>query len=250
MRALIRRVLPYALRVRLRGAREGRSLDARDVFRVRDVTAEQWRTIAERAPHVLDAYWDRVDDPAAVAAAKRRSQWLADLEPFRAAGSVIELGCGVGRNLFVLQQRYSAMALCGVDINPHAIAYARQRIRGEFLVGNLYDVDLVLGDRTADVIFTMGVLIHLHPDTLPGLLAAMARRAQRCLVLVEQVSAHNEVVKGPASWRPKRRVTEEYIQWSPNLPGMLTALKLPYNLTDVPLELQTNGARQLLVVSR
>jgi SAM-dependent methyltransferase len=229
---------------------EGRGLDPRDVSRVRDVTAAQWRTVAQRAPHVLDAYWDRVDDPAAVTVGKRRSQWLADLEPFRVARSAMELGCGVGRNLFVIQQRYSTMALCGMDINPDAIAYARQRIRGEFLVGNLYDPDLVLGDRTADVVFTMGVLIHLHPDRLPGLLAAMARRAQKCMVLVEQVSAHNEVVKGPASWRPERRVTGEYIQWSPNLPGMLAALGLPCSLTDVPPELQTNGARHLLVVSR
>ena len=170
------------------------------------------------------------------------------LEPFKEAKSVIELGCNGGRNPYVLQQRNPGMTLCGVDINADAVEYARARIRGEFLVGDLYDVETVLAERTADVIFTMGVLIHLHPDTLPPLLAALARRARRFLALVEQVSPDNTVVKGPAGWFPERRATGEYIQWSPNLPGMLATLGLPYTLSDVPLQFQTNGARHFLIV--
>jgi len=76
----------------------------------------------------------------------------------------------------------------------------------------------------------------------------MARHAGRYLVLCEQISDTAEVVKGPAWWRPSRKVTGDYIQWSPNLPAILGALGLPFVLSDVPAELQANGGRHLLVV--
>jgi hypothetical protein len=140
------------------------------------------------------------------------------------------------------------MALFGIDISAEGIAHARQRVRGEFLVGDLYRLEELLRGRRVDVIFTMGVLIHLHPRTLPGLLDVMRAHARRALVLVEQVSATNEVVKGPARWGPSRRVTGEYIQWSPDLPGMLRALGLGADHSPLPAGLQSNGARDLLVV--
>ena len=244
----MRRLLPYGLRVRLRALVDARRLEPRDVEQVKATTAAQWRNIGARAPHHLETYWAGADDPASYAVAKRRSEWLAGLAPFRDARSVIELGCNVGRNLFVLTARHPGLVATGVDIDPEAIAFARKRVGAELLVGDLYDVNAVLGDRGADVIFTMGVLIHLHPDAIPPVLAAMARRVRSAVVLVEQVSDGDTVVKGPASWHPERRVTGDYIQWSPNLPRMLEALGLPFTIADVPGDLQTNGARHLLVV--
>ena len=67
-------------------------------------------------------------------------------------------------------------------------------------------------------------------------------------MLVEQVSATNEVVKGPARWAPSRKVTDDYIQWSPDLPGMLRGLGLAFEHTALRADLQSNGARDLLVV--
>jgi SAM-dependent methyltransferase len=249
-RALLGRFLPHPLRVRVRALLEGGRLDPRDVPAVRAATVEQWRTIGERAPRYVDAYWDAVDDPAADTRAKRRSAWLADLDVFAGAQSVLELGCNVGRNLWMLTRRHPGLAVAGVDINPEAVALARRHVDGDLFVGDLYDLAATLGDRRADVVFTMGVLIHLHPDTLPAILREMAARARRAVVLVEQVSENNRVVKGPARWRPERRVTGEYIQWSPDLPGMLRALGLPFVLTEVPAACQANGARHLIVVRR
>ena len=249
-RARLGRLVPYPLRVKVRALLEGTRLDPSDVGRVRAVTADQWRTIGERAPRYVDAYWDGVDDPAADTPAKRRSEWLAGLDVFGGAGSVLELGCNVGRNLWMLKRRHPDLAVAGVDINPEAVALAKQRVGGDLFVGDLYDLTATLGARTADVVFTMGVLIHLHPDTLPALLREMARRARRAVVLVEQVSGDNRVVKGPASWNPERRVTGEYIQWSPDLPGMLRALGLPFTIAAVPPDCQSNGARHLLIVPR
>lgn len=161
----------------------------------------------------------------------------------------MELGCGAGRNLYVLQQRYPHLALVGVDINREGIEHARRRVRGEFVVGNLYDLAGLLGGRVVDLIFTMGVLIHLHPATLPGILAELRRRARKSLVFVEEVSQDDAVVKGPARWWPRRKVTGDYIQWSPNLPRILDGLGIRYEMSELPLGLQSNGARHLIIAT-
>lgn len=246
MKALLGPLVPYRVKLIVRGWLERDVANPLDVDRVKAITANQWRTLSQRASRYLDTYWSDAD--VTDSRGRRRSVWLADLPPFREAGSVLELGCGAGRNLYVLQQRYPALRLFAIDINPTAIAHARARVRGELLVGDVYDLEALLGDETVDVIFTMGVLIHLHPETLADLIQAMRRRARRYLVFVEQVSHTNEVVKGPARWRPTRRVTGDYIQWSPNLPAILDGLGLGFDLSAVPVGLQSNGARHCLVV--
>jgi SAM-dependent methyltransferase len=245
LRALVRRLVPRGVRLRVRALLERDAVDPGDVDRVKAVTAAHWQS---RGARYVDAYWDDIDAGGASAVSRGRSEWLADLPPIRQAASVMELGCGPGRNLWVLQQRRPDLALYGLDINPEAIAKARRHVRGDFGVGDLYALASLLGERTVDVIFTMGVLIHLHPRTLPGVIAEMRRRARRHLVFVEQISADDEVVKGPAGWGPTRTVSGEYIQWSPNLPRILDGHGLRYALSDVPPALQSNGARHLLVV--
>lgn len=245
VRSRVARLLPYRVRRRLRAMVQPPT-DPRDVPLVQAVTAGHWRSGYSR--RYVESYWDGIDTDRD-STGTRRSRWLADLAPFCEAASALELGCGPGRNLWALQQRHPAMALHGIDINPDGIAHARRRIRGEFLAGDLYQLSALLGDRRVDVIFTMGVLIHLHPDTLPGLVSTMRAHARRALVFVEQVSPGNEVVKGPAGWAPTRRVTDDYIQWSPDLPGILRGLGLPFEQQPLRADLQANGARDLLVVT-
>ena len=246
VRSRVARMLPYRVRRDLRAMLEPQVADPRDVARVQTVTTGQWREGS--SSRYVESYWDGVDiDRDSVGS--RRSLWLAELPPFHDAVSALELGCGPGRNLWVLQQRYPSMALHGIDINPEGIAHARSLVRGEFVAGDLYQLPALLGDRRVDVIFTMGVLIHLHPDTLPGLITAMRAHARRRLVFVEEVSPTNEVVKGPARWAPSRKVTGDYIQWSPDLPGILRRLGLDFEHAPLRADLQSNGARDVLVVT-
>ena len=246
VRPLVPAGLRRAVRIALTPAHE-RYAQA-DLERVKAVTAAVWRGAAHRSAKYVPGYWDEVDRVERRTRASRRSEWLAALPPFAAAESALEIGCASGRNLYVLQERYPRMRLGGIDISPEAVAHAQSRVRGEFLVGDLYESAAMLAGRTVDIIFTMGVLIHLHPGALPGLLAEMRRHARRHLVLCEQLSGMNEVVKGPAWWRPSRKVTGDYIQWSPDLPAMLRRLGLPCEVSDVPGVLQSNGARHLVVV--
>lgn len=246
VRSRIAGLLPYRVRRGLRALVEAPIADPKDVATVAQITSTHW---THPSACYVASYWDGVDEHGAESIGKRRSEWLAALPPFGKAQSILELGCGPGRNLWLLQQRYPDAALYGIDINVDGIAHARAHVRGESLVGDLYKLDELLRGRRVDVIFTMGVLIHLHPDTLPGLIRTMRDVAARALVFVEEVSETDEVVKGPARWRPRCRITGDYIQWSPNLPATPSDLGLPFTRQPVPAALQSNGARDLLVVS-
>jgi SAM-dependent methyltransferase len=250
VKGLVRPMVPDRLKMAIRTALtpRGERYAPDDVERVKSVTTQHWQTVSRRSPKYVAGYWDHADDERLRTRASRRSEWFAALPVFADAKSVAELGCASGRNLYVLQRRYPEKELHGIDINPEAIEHARRRVRGDFRVGNLYDVGALLEGTHVDAIFTMGALIHIHPHTLPDLIREMTRHAGRHLVFCEQVSETDEVIKGPAWWGPSRKVTGDYIQWSPNLPGILDTLGLPFDLSEVPAELQSNGARHLVVV--
>jgi 3-deoxy-D-manno-octulosonate 8-phosphate phosphatase (KDO 8-P phosphatase) len=250
VKRMVRPIVPAALRRALVVARTpaAERYTPDDLGRVRSVTTRHWRAAAERSSKYVADYWGHADDEALATRARRRSEWLVSLPPFAEAKSVMELGCAAGRNLYVLQQRRADVALYGADINADAVAHARSRVRGDFVVGDLYETGRLLEGREVDGIFTMGVLIHLHPRALPELIREMARHARRWLLFCEEISADDAVVKGPAWWRPSRKVTGEYIQWSPNLPRVLRDLGLTFEVADVPKDLQGNGARHLVTV--
>jgi YrbI family 3-deoxy-D-manno-octulosonate 8-phosphate phosphatase len=250
VKGVLRRFVPERVRRLIRTARTPRRerYAPDEVERVKSVTSRHWQTMAGRSARYVAGYWDHADDARLHTRASRRSEWFAALPVFAGAESVMELGCASGRNLYLLQQRYPGMALHGIDINPEAIDHARGRVRGDFRVGDLYDMERLLAGVRVDLMFTMGALIHVHPAALPELIREMTRHARTHLVFCEQCSETDEVVKGPAWWRPSRKVTGDYIQWSPNLRRLLSMLGLPFELSDVPGELQSNGARHLVVV--
>lgn len=72
---------------------------------------------------------------------------------------IVELGCSVGRNLLALG-REGFRNLSGVEINPKAALYARER---GVQVFNMSIQDY-LSAHTADVFFTQSVLMHIPPE--------------------------------------------------------------------------------------
>jgi len=56
-----------------------------------------------------------------------RDRLLAELEP-PPGGSVLELGCGTGRNLVALARRHPGIRLCGIDISTEMLRTARRTV--------------------------------------------------------------------------------------------------------------------------
>jgi SAM-dependent methyltransferase len=76
---------------------------------------------------------------------------------------VVDLGCGVGEEVVPL--RYRGAHVIGIDISPHLIAIARERLRkygidAELRIASAYETRLA--DESVDVVFCMSVLHHLQ----------------------------------------------------------------------------------------
>lgn len=76
--------------------------------------------------------------------------------------SILEVGCNVGIQLSLLQAA-GFKNLHGIEINPGAVQEARARLPQATIVeGSAFA--LPFPDKAFDLVFTSGVLIHIHPD--------------------------------------------------------------------------------------
>ncbi len=82
---------------------------------------------------------------------------------------IIEVGCGVGRNLAFLYDN-GWQNLAGIEINPHAVMLLRKtfpQLRDVTIYpGSAEDVLPTLADDAYNVAFTMSTLQHIHPDSI------------------------------------------------------------------------------------
>ena len=229
--------------------------DPSDAEAVRAMTTTQWAGIAKRTRTYMEAYRDQ---PGSQDRAQRRAEWLATL-PLWSAGSVLEVGCGAGRNLAALGRHHPALRLLGADLNHEAIVAARETVpAGYFEELDLYDVARWPDAFVADVVLTCGVLCHLEPSALAGVIRALVVRARRRVVFVEHFAEKGKVcLKGPRSWKPKLRVTNEgYVLFSISESQVFGALSAElirgrwvWNRLALPGDLCAPGATRLLVLS-
>lgn len=94
---------------------------------------------------------------------------------------VLELGCGAGENLQALRQLYPTHHLEGVEINAKAAAIARNHLH---LVREHSILDFT-ADEPFDLVFTKGVLIHIHPSELHRAYDVMVRASRRWVLVAE-----------------------------------------------------------------
>ena len=78
---------------------------------------------------------------------------------------VLDLGCGSGEEVIPLRKR--GARVIGIDISPHLIAIAEERLRrqgvdAEVRVGSAYETQVP--DASVDVVFCMSLLHHLELD--------------------------------------------------------------------------------------
>lgn len=128
-------------------------------------------------------FWSSLD-VASHATYTKRQQWSEDLamELVRySPSSVFEFGCNAGKNLLAVRDRIASAQLAGVDINPMAIALAKEC----GLHVNVGDESYlrVYPDCSFDISFTVSVLDHMPKPELA--LSELARITRQAVFLLE-----------------------------------------------------------------
>jgi pseudaminic acid biosynthesis-associated methylase len=99
-----------------------------------------------------------------------------------AVGSVLELGCNIGNNLHALRALLPEAELHAVEINAKAAAEVEAWGGATVEVGSVLDFE---PSRTWDLAFTKGVLIHINPDRVGDVYAALVRSSHRYVMVCE-----------------------------------------------------------------
>lgn len=131
--------------------------------------------------------------------------------------SILELGCGVGRNLEALRRLLPSAALAGVEINSAAFNAAVET----HAVNELYEDSLLtwIPPRQWDLAFTKGVLIHIDPRDLPLAYGALVRSSSRYILIAEYYSPRFEMIpyRGEVNKLWKGPHAEEMLKRYPDL---------------------------------
>jgi pseudaminic acid biosynthesis-associated methylase len=98
--------------------------------------------------------------------------------------SALEVGCNVGGNLEHVAAALGAPAAAGVDVNARALEIARERVPGVRVLRATADA-LPFRDGEFELVFTMGVLIHVAPAALRPAMSEVVRCSSRYVLCGE-----------------------------------------------------------------
>lgn len=116
-----------------------------------------------------------------------RSEWLADRIAAYRPSSILEVGCGYGKQLRALRSRLPGVPLVGVDFSPTQLAQACRHLAGVDRLGLALASGLRLPfpDRSFDLVLTSAVILHNPPAEAEAIRREVVRVARR-------LAAHNE----------------------------------------------------------
>jgi hypothetical protein len=202
---------------------------------LRETQAAHW---AKKDGRIIQTYW--ISPPAT-----KRSQWFVEQLKSYQFNSIFEVGFFSGRNLKYIQDAFANVSICGIDVNKEAVEFAREKLPkadlSELDINNLNEVDSMF-----DIVFTSGVLIHIPPENLKESITKMMKKASKYIMHIESMG-NNELIAGPKYLNPTYKISDQ-LQWSPNLRQIYDEMKCSYKIIELPKDVRTNGASELVIV--
>jgi SAM-dependent methyltransferase len=143
----------------------------------------------------LHSYWKSRSDndrnsPSDYLDSIERSQFLLDLiSPYvDKRNQILEPGCNVGRNLNYLYS-HGFDQLSGIEINPDAVEMLKTEhpdlaSEADIYQGEIENIITEFESGEFDIVFTMAVLEHIHPDS-EFIFEEIARVADEYIVTIE-----------------------------------------------------------------
>ena len=90
---------------------------------------------------------------------------------------ILEVGCNIGNQLLCLQ-RMGFQNLYGIELQPYAVELSKSRTRHiNIIQGSAFDIPFKGG--YFDLVFTSGLLIHIHPSDIVEVIKEICRCTKR-----------------------------------------------------------------------
>lgn len=172
-----------------------------------------------------------------------RSTWfISQIEKYEFS-SVLEIGSCTGRNLKYIGENFKNVKMSGIDVNKAAINFANLRVPNvDFEVLDIYDLE---EDEKWDLVFTMGVLIHIHPDGIKEVIEKCISVANKYILHMER-NGDGTVLTGPKDLNPTKGI--ERVHWEPNIDEIYRDLGFNPVVIDVPEGINHSGTSHLVIV--
>jgi pseudaminic acid biosynthesis-associated methylase len=149
--------------------------------------------------------------------------------------SILEVGCNVGNNLSILRS-LGFTNLQGLDVNSKAIGIASSRYP-DISFHNSSIQSCKLPSKNFDLVYTAGVLVHIHPDTLTDVIKKILSLSKQYVFGFESFSESPSDVfyRNSNNLYWKQNFPELFKNISPNI-TQIKEKKIPYqnsNLSDI-----------------
>ena len=137
-----------------------------------------------------------------------RANWMADRIASYRPRSILEVGCGYGKQIRALRERLD-VPIVGLDFSPTQLMMARHYLHG------IEGVSLVLGSGARlpfeagafDLVMTSAVILHNPPTIAEAIRSEVLRVAARCTAHNEDLDwSYNRFGYDTAGWYAERGV--------------------------------------------
>jgi len=117
--------------------------------------------------------------------ATRIPYWKMILELIPGIESACEFACNIGANLKALKYLNTNLKLAGKEINEYAVKLLEKDGVGEIKAGSVITEGF---NKEFDLVFSRGVLIHIHPSKIPDVMKNMAKHSRKYVLIYENYS--------------------------------------------------------------
>lgn len=118
-----------------------------------------------------------------------RKAWFAKIIATYKPKNILELGCNEGSNLRRIHKQDPSIKISAIEINEEAAKVAQASLPdARIVVGSIYEADKYFKEKEFDLVFSMGVVIHLPPDKLETVKRQALRHAQNTIIHCEEQS--------------------------------------------------------------
>lgn len=110
--------------------------------------------------------------------------WNSMLRKAKCVESFLECGSNIGRNIMFLDQLYPETPKSIIELSKTAFEYVENNYNlADKFNGSILESTFL--SRCFDLVFTMGVLIHIHPDNLLANMRKMYEYSSRYILIGE-----------------------------------------------------------------